>query len=321
MNSPRWFFHPMVILIISVVALGTSLILYIYWYLEASIGLQRLMEKMSLDADQVIAPQTWVVVLVLSLLVGVILIGFLGIYLYERRTTRLFRLQHNFINNFTHELRTPVTSLKLFLETLSKHELPPKEQHKYLRLMLTDVNRLSDQIERILNLAKIETKHYHHQRIDTDIWVKITEFYEKNSHLFGNSQITVHPPKTPVGIYPVNPDLFDMLLMNLTTNAVKYNDAPTPTLDIHFNQTHRKQQILFEDNGIGIEKKELRNIFRRFYQIGRAENRTAKGSGLGLHLVQTITRIHGWKVTVASDGPNHGACFTLLLPLDESSQP
>lgn len=318
MNNPRWFFHPMVILIISVLALGTSLILYIYWYLEASIGLQRLMDRLSLDADQVIAPQTWVVILVLSLLVGVILIGFLGIYLYGRRTTRLFRMQHNFINNFTHELRTPVTSLKLFLETLSKHELPPKEQHKYLRLMLTDVNRLSDQIERILNLAKIETKHYHHRRIDTDILVKITEFYEKNSHLFGNTQITIHPPKSVVGIYPVNQDLFDMLLMNLTTNAIKYNDAPTPALNIRFHQTRRKQQILFEDNGMGIENKELRNIFRRFYQIGRAENRTAKGSGLGLHLVQTIARIHGWKVTVASDGHNQGACFTLILPLAES---
>jgi len=318
MNHPRWFFHPIVILIISVVALGTSLILYIYWYLEASIGLQRLMERFSLDTDQVMAPQTWVVILILSILVGVILIGFLGIYLYGRHTTRLFRLQHNFINNFTHELRTPVTSLKLFLETLSKHELPPKEQHKYLQLMLTDVNRLSDHIERILNLAKIETRHYHHQRIETNLAATIDEFYQKNRHLFGGGRITVHPPQTPMGRYPVNRGLFDMLLMNLTTNAIKYNNADTPTLDIYFRQTRRKQQILFEDNGMGIEKKELRNIFRRFYQIGRAENRTAKGSGLGLHLVQTIARIHGWKVTVASDGPNRGACFTLILPLTES---
>jgi len=107
MHKSKLFFHPILIFILSVVALALSLILYIHWYMEVSTGLKAVMLRFDLDPSQVLEPQTWVVIMVLSILVGIILMGILMIFVYTQKTAQLYRLQHNFINNFTHELKTP----------------------------------------------------------------------------------------------------------------------------------------------------------------------------------------------------------------------
>ena len=139
MNQSRWFFHPILIFIISILALGSSLILYIYWYIEVSAGLNQVVRKFNLDSDKILTAQTWVVILVLSLLVGLILLGMFLIFVYSQKMVQLYRLQHNFINNFTHELKTPVASLSLYLETFQKYELQRDDQLKYIGYMLSDV--------------------------------------------------------------------------------------------------------------------------------------------------------------------------------------
>jgi signal transduction histidine kinase len=314
MNSPKWFLHPILIFILSIAALGTSLFLYIHWYMEASTGLQALMQRFQIDPGQVLASQSWVVIMVLSLLVGVILMGIFSIFVYGQKTFQLYRLQNNFINNFTHELKTPVTSLKLFLQTFSKHELPRHDQLKYVSYMIADVSRLSDNINHILNLARIESKSYKHEFIDADLVTTIEHFFKGNKHLFQNSRIRIHPPAEPLRAYRIHPPLFDMLLMNLAINAATYNRAATPSIDVHFELSGHKLTIHFEDNGIGIDPKEIRKIFRKFYQIDRPDNMSAKGSGIGLFLVQTIAHIHKWKVTAQSAGSSQGSVFTLILP-------
>ena len=316
MNSPRWIIHPILIFLLSIAALGLSLFLYIYWYMEANIGLRSVIERFNLDRDQVLASQTWMVILILSLLVGIILMGIFGIFVYGQKMLQLYRLQNNFINSFTHELKTPVTSLKLFLQTFSKHELARADQLQYIQFMISDVARLTENINRILNLSRIESKSYANEFVDTDLITAMNLVIYNNKHLFQNDNIRIHPPEGELPTLRVNLPLFDMMLMNLLTNAVKYNNSPQPTVDVDFEIHSRKLIIRFADNGIGIEKKELRKIFRKFYQVGRAEDMSAKGSGLGLYLVQNIARVHKWKVEAQSQGIGKGSTFSLTLPVN-----
>ena len=253
-------------------------------------------------------------ILVLSILVAIILVGIFTIFVFNQKILQLYRLQNNFINNFTHELKTPVTSLKLYLETFLKYELSREDQLKYIHYMIQDVGRLSDNINQILNLARIESKSYKGDFVRSDL-VQITEcFYRNNTHMFRNCEITIHNSQDQSFSYPVNVSLFEMLLINLVGNAIKYSRSETTTVDITFETEKRWLHIRFKDNGIGLQKSEVKKIFRKFYQVGRADDMTAKGSGIGLYLVQNIARIHKGKVHAESGGLGKGATFILALP-------
>jgi two-component system phosphate regulon sensor histidine kinase PhoR len=312
----KWMVHPIIIFIFSILALSLSLVLYIYWYVEVSAGLKRVIEKANLDPGQILAPQTWVVILVLSILVGIILVGIFIIFVYNLKTLRLYQLQRNFINNFTHELKTPVASLKLYLETFKKYELSREDQLKYINYMIHDADRQADTINRMLNLAKIESKTMKGKFISSDLVAVSKQFYEKNQHVFNGCEVFFHNPSSRTLECQIDLSLFEMLLMNLLTNAFKYNESKVPRIDITFKPKGRKLHICFEDNGIGLRRPEIKKIFRKFYQTGKSENMTAKGSGLGLYLVESIIRLHKGNVTAANRENNSGSVFTVILPLN-----
>ena len=311
----KWFLHPMMIFISSILAMALSLILYIYWYVEVSTGLKGVIQKASIDPGQILAPQTWVVILVLSILVGIIMAGIFAIFVYNHKTLQLYRLQQNFINNFTHELKTPVTSLKLYLETFQKYDLSRDDRLKYIDYMIRDADRLSGTTTRMLNLARFESKTFKGEFATRDLVLVTKEFLRKNGHIFTNCNIRLHNPTERAFEYRIDLSLFEMLLMNLLTNAIKYNESTVPEVDITFEPKGLKLHICFKDNGIGLQKSEIKKIFKKFYQIGRSDNMTAKGTGLGLYLVDSIVRMHRGKVMADNREDGGGSVFTVTLPL------
>jgi len=317
MKRSIWFLHPIAIFVFSIIALGLSLFLYIYWYVEVSTGLKAVLEKTNLDPQQFVAWQTWVVIMVLSILVGIILVGIFMIFVYQRKTLALYRSQYNFINSFTHELKTPTTSLRLYLETFIKHELPRDKQLKYLEYMLADVDRLSDNINGILNLARIEAKIYGGEFVVVDVAEEVDEFCRKNEQLFRGSDIVISQQQRLRYYCSINRPLFQMLLMNLLSNAIRHNENDRPRIIITFSQSEKEVQLCFTDNGIGFEKSLSKKIFQKFFRIERAESRSVGGTGLGLYMVEQVVKFHKGKITAESDGLEKGAQFTLSLPRQE----
>ena len=312
------------IFIFSLVALVSSFVLYIYWYIEISSGLDDVVLKFDLDPRQVFESQPAVVVVVLSLLVGLIFTGLSMTFIYNLKMQQLYRLQNNFINNFTHELKTPVTSLKLYLETFQKHNLSKEEQNKCINFMLQDVHRLSGNISNILDLGRIESRHFQGEFVEQDLIKFVDDFYDKNAYLFQGALIKVGVPEDkkyndPVSVNPeyivsINESLFEMLLINLASNAVKYNESATPELAISIRRHEKTISMAFSDNGIGIERKQSKKIFKKFYQTARSNIKSAEGSGIGLYLVHNIIQAHKGKIKVTSSGRGKGATFTVTIP-------
>ena len=314
MRRTLWFLHPISIFIFSIIALGLSLFLYIYWYVEVSSGLRAVLEKNNLDPQKFVTWQTWVVIMVLSILVGIILIGVFTIFVYQRKTQALYRSQRRFINSFTHELKTPTTSLQLYLETFTKYELPRDMQLKYLGYMIADVGRLSDNINGILNLARIEAKIYGGEFLIVDLAEEVEEFYRKNEQLFRGSKILINTQQGQCYYCSINRSLFQVLLMNMLSNGIRHNENAQPVITIALSQTEKHVSVCMEDNGIGFEKSQVKKIFKKFFQIERADWSYAGGTGLGLYMVEQIARLHKGKVTAMSDGLGQGAQITFSLP-------
>lgn len=317
MKQAKWFIHPIFVFILSTAALAISLFLYIYWYISISAGLKSVIARYRLDANQFFEAKTWVVILSLSLLVAVILAGILIIFVYNLKILQLYRLQHTFINNFTHELKTPVTSLKLYLETFAKHELPREEQLRYISYMLQDTERLSGNINSILNLSRIESRLTEDEPTPVDVELTIRQFVTNHRHFFSTCEIQIeNTTKGPV-IYPIIVPLFEMLLMNILTNAIKYSTSTRPRVEIRIAREDRSLLISFRDNGIGITKEERKKIFRKFYRGLRDDRIPVSGTGIGLYLVQQVARLHHGRIVADSEGKDKGSVFTLILPYDK----
>jgi signal transduction histidine kinase len=316
-NSP-WYFHPVTLLAVAIGLIAMFLFLSLYWFLRVTTDLENLIIKFNIEAGQFILSRTWLVVVILSVLVAITSAGIFIIFIYLLKTIQLYRLQHNFINNFTHELKTPVTSLKLYLETFLKYDLSKEDQNKYIEYMLLDVGRLSDNITRILNLARIESRSYTGEFVEKNIHDFVSRLVNDNRHVFIGSEIIVNPAPEKNMNALVNDVLFEMLIMNLLTNGIKYNNSEKPVIKIYFDKTRDTISVSFRDNGIGIRKNQLKMIFKKFYQIGISDNMTAKGSGLGLYIVNNIARLHNGRITAQSRGAGKGSVFTLMLPAADS---
>jgi signal transduction histidine kinase len=227
--------------------------------------------------------------------------------------------QHDsFINAVTHELKTPVASIRLYLQTLQTRELDEAKRREFYRIMLEDSDRLLQTIEQVLQAGSTGSRwrRIARARVDLDdVAQECVQLARTRYHL--DREALVYEPQLPPDRRPIvigDPDELKAAIWNLIDNAVKYSSNDIRVRVALEEADGQKLAVRVSDSGVGISPAELKRIFRRFYRIPASVAMRAKGSGLGLFIVRSVARKHGGRAFAESRGPGHGSTFTLLLP-------
>lgn len=239
----------------------------------------------------------------------------LGILLILEDITQIRKLENmrrDFVSNVTHELKTPLTSIRGFVDTLKAGAIKEEQvAARFIDIIDIESERLSSLINDILLLSEIESKEEQVVapcNMDTVITDVIELLQPKIAH---KNVVIVYNPKPDMDYYPANANRMKQLLINLLDNAVKYTEVGTIT--IQCEKKKNKLILCVEDTGIGMEEEHLGRIFERFYRVDKGRARKTGGTGLGLSIVKHIVERYNGKIKVESK-LNKGTKFTIELP-------
>ncbi|MFM6946756.1 MAG: sensor histidine kinase [Flavobacteriales bacterium] len=232
------------------------------------------------------------------------------------RQKRLSEVKNDFINNMTHELKTPISTISLSSELLLRLELPQEEEkmRKYASIIYKENKRLEKQVERVLNIAKLDKDKVILNKETVDL-IAILEEVKENfnfNQAQGGGQIQLNYNSDQALIF-ADPVHLTNVLFNLVDNAVKYCKL-SPSIQLSVQAEKEGYRIEIQDNGIGIRKEDQKLIFDKFYRVPTGNIHDVKGFGLGLYYVKLIVDAHHGKIEVRSN-PDKGTTFSIWLPL------
>jgi two-component system phosphate regulon sensor histidine kinase PhoR len=225
---------------------------------------------------------------------------------------KILEMRKDFIANASHELKTPITIIHGFTETLHDHPgLPPELYTEITAKILRNCRRMTSLIKDLLTLADIE--HIPESRlIDCDLHELVKRCEQLLQDAYADAVITLIPEESEIFHITADAYLMEMALINLIENAAKYSDGPAD-ITVTFEDKGDAISIQIADKGIGIPPQHLEHIFQRFYTVNKRKSVKMGGSGLGLSLVETIIEKHFGSISVQSE-VGVGTTFTLLLP-------
>ena len=254
------------------------------------------------------------------LFLGVILLATIiaGVVLNTTFLVREIRrnAQHDaFINAVTHELKTPVASIRLYLETLQTRAVDEEKRQEFYRVMLVDSERLLATIEQVLRTGRVGpgSRKLNLSPIDLDAVVEECLARARSLHRVAPESLHFHSgaPSTVLG----DLDEVRAAVSNLIDNAVKYS-GPDVNVTVETAKVDGKYtSVRVKDQGPGIAKAELKQIFKRFYRVSGPLATRVKGTGLGLYIVRSVAKRHGGRAWAESEGPGRGSTFVLQLPI------
>ncbi|HEV2520901.1 MAG TPA: HAMP domain-containing sensor histidine kinase [Candidatus Acidoferrales bacterium] len=267
---------------------------------------------------------TWIVLKwreVVPLVLGIVFFGLIiaGIVVYTIFLVREIHKneqQDSFLNAVTHELKTPIASIRLYLETLASRQLSDAQRKDFYRIMLEDTDRLFGTVEQILKAgeARQASSRKNWEQVDfSSVVAETVELTRLRHHLPVEALKFAGSPNGRIYLRG-NPQELRTAVFNLVENAVKYSgekkeiaiELDTPDIDTVL--------LRVQDKGIGIPHDELKRIFKRFYRVATPVTGRVKGTGLGLFIVRSIARRHGGDAFAESEGAGRGSTFTLRLP-------
>ena len=256
--------------------------------------------------------QEWMIlgeasVFVLSLLIGIVFInrGYHKEILAAKQSS-------NFLLSITHELKSPIASIRLGFETLQRKKLSEEQSLVLLKNGINDTDRLNNLVSDLLLSARLESTY----QLNTELFsleILIEECIQLLKQKFPSAIIKVNLIQEIPEIL-ADYSAIRSVIINLLENAVKYSDS-VPEINIGLTSNNERCNIEISDNGIGIDQSERKKIFEKFYRVGNEDQRKTKGTGLGLYIVDQIVRAHNGSITVSSNQPK-GTIFNVFLPFN-----
>jgi len=248
-----------------------------------------------------------------SVVLLIVIFFFVYTLLVILKQRRLSEIQKDFINNMTHEFKTPLSTIAISTAVLKNPSIihTPERLLNYATIIENENQRLKQQVERVLQMARLEKEDIGLKKEECDLHDLIQEAV-KNNALASNASIEMNLDASQTKI---NADKLHLVnvIFNLLDNAIKYNHNK-PILRINTTNTPGNILLQIQDNGIGIRPEDQKKIFHRFYRVPTGNLHDVKGFGLGLSYVKLITEAHKGKISLTSELGN-GSCFTIVLPL------
>ncbi len=305
------------IFILAQIAWLSLLGLWIYWYVSNYMVYNEARQN---PAHSLVSAKTNVIALVggLILLVAVSL-GMSLIFARLSIQLKIAQLYDNFIANVTHELKSPLASIQLYLETLKGRRLSSRKQKEFIQMMIQDTGRLNNLINTILEIAGHEQKKVAHHFEVCDADSTLRSLVREAVDQFKLPKNAVKITGKIVGKFVVDRNALKIVVNNIFDNAIKYS-TKKPTILIHFSCMNNNVVVKFRDQGIGILPKDQKRIFEKFQRIYDRDIPSVKGTGLGLYWVKEIIKYHGGQTSVFSEGKNKGSTFWIQLPIYQPSR-
>jgi signal transduction histidine kinase len=247
-------------------------------------------------------------VFLVLVLVGVVLYLVLAI-----KSIRLNQRQSNFIDSVTHELKSPIASLKLCVQTLDRRKMTDQQQADFYRFMLKDLQRLDDLINHLLEAARLDQSPVETEVEDVELSAVLRSCAETACHRYHVPPETVKVDAVPAFVRGRPADV-EIVFRNLVDNAIKYAGV-VPQVEVESRANgHGRVVTRISDNGLGIPVPLRRKIFGRFVRMGSELERSKQGTGLGLYIVRTLVKRMRGSVTVRGRGGLAGTVFEVDLP-------
>ncbi|MBO0720776.1 MAG: sensor histidine kinase [Blastocatellia bacterium] len=288
-------------------------------YYFTSLGICMVAVAIALNIGWIVVNWRQVALLVLGVIFFVLLIaGLLLNTIFLIREIRRSEQHDSFINAVTHELKTPIASIRLYLETLQTREVNEERRHDFYRVMIEDSDRLLYTVEQVLRASRAGHRRRQIQRSIIDLGGLVRDCLElarKRTHM--DEAALRYVERLEDGeralVYG-DPDELRAAVSNLIDNAIKYSHEEV-NISVEVDSVDRKQvAVRVTDQGIGIPRGDLKQIFKRFYRVPRRVAFKVKGTGLGLFIVRSVVSKHGGKTFADSPGEGFGSTFTILLP-------
>jgi signal transduction histidine kinase len=248
----------------------------------------------------------------LSVFVFILIVGAYSLHKSINKEIQLRQRQKNFLMSVTHELKSPLASIKLFLQTMQKRDLTPAQRLNFIDKCLQDIERLDDLVENMLIATKIDNQNYTFPKEKVNLSLLVDGVVNRlQINKCDNTQQIINAEIEPQ--VEIMGDKFTLtsVVNNLIENAVKYS-APCEMVDVKLFRKDKEVHLMVADQGIGIADAEKLHIFDKFYRVGNEDTRNTKGTGLGLFIVKQVLDKHEATINIRDNRPK-GSVFEVVF--------